>query len=124
MLTFANSGLLWGLVLASVPIIIYILNRRRFKRITWAAMEFLLQAMKKNRRRLRIENLLLLIIRTAIVLLFVFALARPLLRATGIIRALTKLQKNWVLVVDNSYSMGYGTDDGAGACGEVRQVAR
>ncbi len=108
MLTFANSALLWGLALGSVPIIIYLLNRRRFKRVVWAAMEFLLQAMKKNRRRLRIENLLLLIIRTLIVLFFALAIARPLLKATGIIRLL-KETRNWVIVIDNSYSMGYKT---------------
>jgi uncharacterized membrane protein len=106
---FANSALLWGLALGSVPIIIYLLNRRRFKRITWAAMEFLLQAMKKNRRRLRIENLLLLIIRTLIVLLFVLAIARPLVKASGIFDVLGMKQKNLVIVVDNSYSMGYKT---------------
>ena len=40
-----------GLLLVSIPIVIHILNRRRFKTVTWAAMEFLLRAMRKNRRR-------------------------------------------------------------------------
>ena len=109
MMTFANSALLWGLSLAAVPIIIYLLNRRRFKRVTWAAMEFLLQAMKKNRRRLRIENLLLLIIRTLIVLLFVLAIMRPLVKSTGFFGRMGEKKRNWVVVVDNSYSMGYKT---------------
>ena len=39
-----------GAALASIPIIIHILNRRRFKTVRWAAMEYLLQAMRKNRR--------------------------------------------------------------------------
>ena len=37
-----------GFLLASIPIIIHILNRRRYKTVQWAAMEFLLRAMKKN----------------------------------------------------------------------------
>ena len=37
-----------GLALASIPIIIHILNRRRFKTVNWAAMEFLLRAMRKT----------------------------------------------------------------------------
>src|SRR5439155_11244454 len=45
-----------GLLLASIPIIIHILNRRRYKTVPWAAMEFLLRAMKKNRRRLKFER--------------------------------------------------------------------
>ena len=64
----------WGFALAgavamSIPIIIHILNRRRFKTVTWAAMEFLLRAMKKNRRRLRFEQWLLLATRCLVVLL-------------------------------------------------------
>ena len=39
-----------GFALASIPIIIHILNRRRYKTVQWAAMEFLLRAMRKNRR--------------------------------------------------------------------------
>ena len=46
------------------PIIIHLLNRRRFKIIDWAAMEFLLDANKKNRRRVRIENLILLLLQS------------------------------------------------------------
>src|SRR5215213_11573814 len=73
----------WGFVLAGVcamaiPVIIHILNRRRFKTITWAAMEFLLRAMRKNRRRLRFEQWVLLATRCLVVLLLGMALARPL----------------------------------------------
>src|SRR2546426_8553264 len=66
-----------GLLLASVPIIIHILNRRRFKIVNWAAMEFLLRAMRKNRRRLRFEQWLLLAVRCCVLLLLGIALARP-----------------------------------------------
>src|SRR6476619_3581329 len=67
-----------GLLLASIPIIIHILNRRRYKTISWAAMEFLLRAMKKNRRRLKFEQWILLACRCLLVFLIAFALARPL----------------------------------------------
>jgi Aerotolerance regulator N-terminal len=55
--------------LVSVPIIIHLINRMRFKRIRWAAMEFLLKAQKRNRRRLIIEQLLLLLLRCLLVAL-------------------------------------------------------
>lgn len=67
---FANPGYLAvaaGLV--SAPIIIHLINRMRFKRIRWAAMEFLLKAQKRNRRRLIIEQLLLLALRCFLVAL-------------------------------------------------------
>lgn len=67
---FANPGYLAvaaGLV--SAPIIIHLINRMRFKRIRWAAMEFLLKAQKRNRRRLIIEQLILLALRCFLVAL-------------------------------------------------------
>src|ERR1700716_1711217 len=67
-----------GAALTSIPIIIHILNRRRFKVVPWAAMEFLLQAMRKKRRRLKFEQWLLLLTRCALLALMGMALARPL----------------------------------------------
>src|SRR3954465_11624746 len=66
-----------GLALAAIPIIIHFLNRRRFKTVPWAAMEFLLRAMRKNRRRLRFEQWILLATRCAVIMLAALALARP-----------------------------------------------
>src|SRR6266481_6696679 len=58
-----------GLALISLPIIIHLINRMRFKRIRWAAMEFLLKAQKRTRRRLIIEQLLLLALRCLLIAL-------------------------------------------------------
>src|SRR3954452_8302280 len=59
----------------SVPVLIHLLNRRRYKVVTWAAMRFLLAAQKQNTRRMRLEQLLLLLVRAALVLLVVLAMA-------------------------------------------------
>ena len=58
-----------GGALVASPIIIHLINRMRFKRIRWAAMEFLLKSQKRNRRRLIIEQLILLLLRILLVLL-------------------------------------------------------
>ncbi len=65
-----------GGLLVSAPIIIHLINRMRFKRIRWAAMEFLLKSQKRNRRRLIIEQLILLALRCLLVLLAGFLVAR------------------------------------------------
>ncbi len=54
--TFVAGG---ALLLAS-PIIIHLINRMRFRRVRFAAMEFLLASEQKNRRRVLLEQLLLL----------------------------------------------------------------
>src|SRR5438874_1756332 len=67
-----------GAALVSAPIIIHLINRLRFRRVRWAAMEFLLKSQKRNRRRLIIEQLILLALRCALVLLVVLLAARYL----------------------------------------------
>src|SRR5262245_42780482 len=67
---FTNPGFLAVAgALVSVPIIIHLINRMRFKRIHWAAMEFLLKAQKRMRKRLIIEQLILLALRCLLVAL-------------------------------------------------------
>src|SRR5437867_8899034 len=97
-----------GLLLASIPIIIHILNRRRYKTINWAAMEFLLRAMRKNRRRLKFEQWLLLATRCAVLILVATALARPMgCRDSALARVAGQRNGLHVIVIDNSYSMAY-----------------
>ena len=56
--------MLLGVAAIASPILIHLLNKRKFRKVEWAAMDFLLEADKKNRRRVRLENLLLLCLRT------------------------------------------------------------
>src|SRR5260370_17688626 len=83
---FAAFGALAGAV--AVPIIIHLLNRRRYRVVVWAAMRFLLAAERKNAKKMRIEQLLLLAVRTALVLLLVLGMASVLPWAEGIWHAL------------------------------------
>src|ERR1700694_3894040 len=65
-----------GGALISAPILIHLINRMRFKRVRWAAMEFLLKSQKRNRRKLIIEQLILLMLRCLLVLLVGLLLGR------------------------------------------------
>jgi hypothetical protein len=70
-LTMAAGG-----ALVSAPIIIHLINRMRFRRIRWAAMEFLLKAQKRMKRKLIIEQLILLLLRCLLVFLVAMLLGR------------------------------------------------
>src|SRR5207244_548473 len=98
---FANPGYLAaGGALISSPIIIHLINRMRFKRLRWAAMEFLLKAQKRNRRRLIIEQLLLLLLRCMLVALLGLLVSRLVPQsaaATGEV-----LDYTHIVLVDNS----------------------
>lgn len=106
-MTFLSPLLLYGLLLASAPIIIHLLNRRRFVRVEWAPMEYLKLTLKTNRRRIQLEHWLLLAVRTLAVLLLFLAVARPVLSGTGLAALLSSQGRTErVIVLDDSMSMG------------------
>lgn len=106
--SFVNPGfLVWLLPLAAVPVIIHLLNRRRWRNVPWAAMRFLEAAFKRTNRRIRIENLLLLAIRVAVMALLVLGLSRPVVSRGSALAILGQEKRNLILVLDTSYSMGY-----------------
>jgi hypothetical protein len=102
-LGFLNGWLLWALPLAAIPIVIHLLNKRRYQRVKWAAMEFLLAAMKRNRRRMRMEQWLILALRTLAVILLVLAVTRPRLDEIS----LGGVHRHHLVCVDDSASMAH-----------------
>ncbi|MFO0261801.1 MAG: BatA domain-containing protein, partial [Planctomycetota bacterium] len=87
-----------------VPILIHLLNRRRYKIVDWAAMDFLLEADKKNRRRVQLENFLILALRCLAMLLLGLLLARPFLPSAMTSLLGQKEQFERVVLLDDSLS--------------------
>jgi len=102
---FLNGLLLFGTALGAVPVLIHLLNKRRFRPVIWAAMEFLLQAVEKNARRLQFRDFILMLIRTLAVICLALALARPAVSARGFLGA--GMKTGAIILLDNSMSMGY-----------------
>src|SRR3989440_5112492 len=100
---FANpAALTVGGAMVSSPILIHLINRMRFKRLRWAAMEFLLKSQKRNRRRLIIEQLILLMLRCCLVLLAVLLVGRFIGLSFGGYSQKAALH---VILLDDSLSM-------------------
>src|SRR6266545_3206554 len=115
---FANPAyLVAGGALISSPIIIHLINRMRFKRMRWAAMEFLLKAQKRSRRRLIIEQLILLLLRCLLVALAALLVARFLgfsLDSLG--SAFGQQRENvHIVLLDDTLSMRAQWREGGGA---------
>lgn len=110
MFTLLSPLLLWGTLLGSIPIIIHLLNRRRFRRVEWAPMRYLRLTIQRNRRRIQLEQLLLLLVRIALPVLLFVLLARPLVNPTGLERWFGGAGRtSHVILVDDSLSMGYAS---------------
>lgn len=85
--------------------IIHMVGRRRAPLRKFPAIEFILRSQKKVEARLKLEQMLLLLLRVVVIALVAMALAKPMLKA-GPTLALHAPSSN-VLIIDNSYSMGY-----------------
>jgi hypothetical protein len=77
-MSFLEPLLLAGLPLAGLPILIHLINQRRFQNIDWGAMRFLLEANRMSRGYARIRQWLILAARVAAVAALVVAISRPL----------------------------------------------
>ncbi|MCA8915295.1 MAG: VWA domain-containing protein [Planctomycetes bacterium] len=110
-------GLGVPLTAAAVPIIIHLINLTRFRKVDWAAMEFLLRAYQKTRRKMQLESLIMLLLRIAAVIMIaaaLFPMGCERIKdwaddSLGITRGTlsTDSPLHLVLVLDNSASMAY-----------------
>jgi hypothetical protein len=101
-MTLLNPLLILGAVAFLVPLLIHIFNRSRFRTVEWGAMHLLESVISQNRRRFRINQLILLLIRCLIPAILAACLARPVLTGTGLSG---EAPVGLVLLLDNSYSM-------------------
>ncbi len=102
-----------GAALVSAPIIIHLINRIRFRRVRWAAMEFLLKAQKRMRRRKILEQLLLLFMRCLLVFLAGILFAR-FLGGCGSQQGMETRPTTHLVILDDTPSMadGWRREDG------------
>jgi hypothetical protein len=101
---FLAPFMLWGAVAAGIPIALHFFFRSRYRTVPWAAMKFLLDSIEQTSRRLKFQELLLLLLRVALLVVLALALARPIssaLRGAG-----QGTSVDAVFLFDTSMSMG------------------
>jgi len=104
-MTFLNTAILFGLIAGAIPIIIHLITRQKAKTVFFSTIRFLKELQNQQIKRLKIRQILLLILRTLIILFLIFAFARPTLKGhfSGDLKSSAKTSA--VLVLDNSLSM-------------------
>ncbi|HAL70165.1 MAG TPA: hypothetical protein DCP71_00110, partial [Verrucomicrobiales bacterium] len=102
-MTFLNVFLLAGAAAFLVPLLIHLLNKRRVQTVRWGAMHLLQEVMRqRKKRKLNIEQWLLLAVRIAIPIVLALCLARPVLTA---LRSFGLGKTSLVMLLDDSFSM-------------------
>jgi hypothetical protein len=111
-LSAVNPWLLAGAAAIAAPIIIHLLSKRKFRILNWAAMDFLLEAERKNRRRVRMENFIILLLRCLAIALIAALAARPFYQPqTAAMAAGEGAGFERVFLLDDSASMQALGDD-------------
>ncbi len=105
---FTNAYFLIGLIFAAIPLILHLITKKQIKILKFPSLIFIKKAMQKESRKIRITELLLLIIRTLIIVFLVLSLAKPVVfyKTPGKFSAVSEEDKSIVFILDNSYSMG------------------
>ena len=111
-----------GAAAAAIPVVIHMIHTARAPRQVFPTLRFLRSASEKTARRRRIENVLLMLLRMALVAGLAMALARPILSERFGLLA-SQEHGAAVLVLDNSYSMNVRHEQST-RFGQAKQQAR
>jgi hypothetical protein len=108
-MSFLQPWMLFALPLAAMPIIIHLINQRRYQTKQWAAMMFLLSANRMTRGYARVRQWLILLLRALAIAALVIAIGRPLASGSlgsGIIGSVAgNGAANTIVLLDRSPSM-------------------
>lgn len=102
---FLYSPLTWGFLLVGVPVLVHLINLLRHRRQKWAAMEFLLESYRRNRRWVMLKQWLLLAARMLAMALLVMMLAKWVSSSQWLSWLGGKTTHHYILL-DDSLSMG------------------
>lgn len=105
---FVTPLVLLGLGALAVPIFVHLIQRERKRVVAFPSLMFLRRIPYQSVRRRRIRDVLLLLMRLAALALVVLAFARPFFRRDALAAATQSGAREAIILVDDSYSMGYG----------------
>ncbi|NWF90145.1 MAG: BatA domain-containing protein [Ignavibacteriaceae bacterium] len=112
-MTFLNPAVLFGLIAASVPILIHLFNLRKLKKIEFSTLAFLKELQKNKIRKIKLKQWILLALRVLIILFLVFAFARPTLKGIAIGGTTSAAKTTAVLIIDDTFSMSVIDNNGS-----------
>ena len=111
-MTFLNPFVLFGLAAAAIPVLLHLLNLRKLRTVEFSSVRFLKELQKSSMRRLRIRQLLLLVLRTLLIVAVVMAFSRPALRVRLGGFASQGASSTMIVILDDSPSMNLHDERG------------
>lgn len=120
-MTFVSAAFLFAAAAGAIPVVLHMINRQQAKKLPFSTLRFLRISAEKTRRRKRIHDVLLMLLRMAVLILIAIGLAEP---------TMTTLGSFWgsgasavAIILDNSASMGV-VDEGRPRFETAREATR
>ncbi len=112
-MTFLNPAILFGLLAASIPVLIHLFNLRKLKKIEFSTLKFLKELQKNKIRKIKLKQWLLLALRVMIIILLVTAFARPTLEGVSFGGTSSTAKTTAVFILDDTFSMSVVDQNGS-----------
>jgi hypothetical protein len=112
-MTFLNPAVLFGLLAASIPILIHLFNLRKLKKIEFSTLAFLKELQKNKIRKVKLKQWILLALRVLIILFLVLAFARPTLKGLALGGTTSAAKTTAVIIIDDTFSMSVIDNQGS-----------
>jgi hypothetical protein len=108
-MSFMNFGMLFGLSMIALPVILHLLNKQSSKQIHWGAMQFLKDSVITQKKKILLEDILLLMLRCLLIAVIVMTIARPFISGASNVLSF-QTGSDVVFILDGSHSMENQSD--------------
>lgn len=117
MFGFLSPIALFGLLLLSIPILLHIFKPKKVRQLPFSSLRWLRASQHRMSRRIRLHQVLLFLLRAALLALLVLAMAKPILSMDG------GGGSDRFVILDTSLSMTYRDDDGRSPLETGKKIA-
>ena len=117
---FLNPLPLYSWLFIFIPLIIFIINRRKLKNIKFSSIKYLIGTKSINIKRIKFSNILLLVIRTLLILLILTIIMKPINKDSTLISSNGKLIN--IILINDSFSNKQGNVNGIKRIDFINQI--
>ena len=110
-MTFLSPSVLWALFAVSIPIIIHLISLRQTRYEEFSSLRFIKLLEHKTIRHLKINQWLLVLLRTIAILCLILIFSRPLIKGDSTNSFIGDIESRAVILIDNSASMAARMND-------------
>lgn len=110
MFSFLNSGILFLLLSFIIPILIYLFAKKKPQKIFFSSIKLIKESQQSQKKKIKIKNFLILLLRILIIIFTILAISRPMLKHKLLSKGKKHPKTAVAIIIDNSYSMDYLID--------------